>query len=489
MSKKGLYNKLIEYRNNGRYPFHMPGHKRQVHLFDNNISRQFIDPYDIDITEINGFDNLHHPEDIIKESMDNASRFFGTGKTWFLINGSSCGILAAINAVTNIGDSIIVGRNCHKAVYNAIEIRNLQAKYIYPEYIDKYGINGGYVPEDIEKLLRESKEKIKAVVITSPTYEGIISDVEKIAKIVHRYGGVLIVDEAHGAHLGICKRLPSPAYRLGADIVIESTHKTLPAMTQTALMHLCGDKVDENKLYKALSIYESSSPSYVLMASIDKCIRELQINGNEKLEKLLETIKEFHNRVDKLQNIEVPGREIIGKNAIFDFDVTKLIISIHSRDFNGKQLEEVLREKYNMEMEMTSQRYVLAMTSMCDDMKQILKLADALEEIDRDFMQPCSKDNNPLKKDSTTRLLMAMSIYEAERNEKEIIELESAEGRICGEYVYVYPPEIPIIVPGEIFSREIIEKIYNYKQSGLNLKGLEDVRNKNVKVLKRANVN
>lgn len=229
MSDKGLYKKLIEYKEQGKYPFHMPGHKRQDQLL--------ADPYEIDITEINGFDNLHHPEGIIKDSMDNAAAFFKTDNTWFLVNGSSCGLLAAIHAVTDIGDYIIIGRNCHKAVYNAIELRNLKAGYIIPQVIKEYGIHGGYNPEDIENELKRAQmsgEKARAVIITSPTYEGVISDIERIAKIVHKYGSILIVDEAHGAHLGIHQNLPKPAYELGADIVIESAHKTLPAMTQTA---------------------------------------------------------------------------------------------------------------------------------------------------------------------------------------------------------------------------------------------------------------
>ena len=214
--------------------------------------------------------------------MKNASDFFETYRTWFLVNGSSCGILAAISAVTNIGDKIIIGRNCHKAVYNCAKLRNLDVEYVYPSYIAKYGINGGYNKGEIENILKKNRD-VKAVVLTSPTYDGIVSDIEEIARVVHKYNTVLIVDEAHGAHFGISEKLPVPAYKLGADLVIESTHKTLPAMTQTALLHLKSDRIDAGKVQEMLSIYETSSPSYVLMCSIDKCIREIQKNGHKDM--------------------------------------------------------------------------------------------------------------------------------------------------------------------------------------------------------------
>lgn len=479
MSDKGLYEKLIEYRQFGRYPFHMPGHKRQ--------DKMLSDAYEIDITEINGFDNLHHPEGIIKESMDNASEFFGTDKTWFLVNGSSCGLLAAIHAVTEIGDSIIIGRNCHKSVYNAIELRNLKAEYIYPQIINEYGINGGYKPEAIENLLKkamDSGEKIKAVVVTSPTYEGIVSDIERIAEIVHRYGSILIVDEAHGAHLGIHEGLPKPAYKLGADIVIESAHKTLPAMTQTAFLHLCGRRVQEEKIQDCLTIYQTSSPSYVLMASLDKCIRELQTKGKQKLKSLLITLDKFYEKVNKLENITVLGRECIGKNEIFDFDICKLVILINTNKITGKFLEEELREKYGFEMEMTSARYVLGMTTMYDNMEQILKLADALTEIDSNlnsfYKERVLEEDRYINYEKINEADVAMSIYEAKRKGTEDMFFLESEGKVSAEYIYVYPPEIPLVVPGEMISKKMIEQIDYYKRINLNVKGIE---NKKIRVV------
>lgn len=482
MEHKGLYEKLLEYGKEGNYPFHMPGHKRNDSLL------QGMDPFDIDITEISDFDNLHHAEGIIKEAMDNAADFFGTDKTWFLVNGSSCGILAAIHAVTEIGDKIIVGRNCHKAVYNAAVIRNLQVKYLYPEYVSDLGIHGGFRPEKLENLFKEYGH-VKAVVITSPTYDGIVSDIKSIAEITHKYGAVLIVDEAHGAHLGISENLPEPAYKLGADLVIESVHKTLPSLTQTALLHMCGNSIKIEKVERALSIYQSSSPSYVFMAAIDRCINIMKYHGREKMGKLLTAVNNFRKNVNNLSFFYVPGKELIGKNEIFDVDITKLIICVSSKLCNGKQLADILREKYGFEMEMEAPGYVLGITSICDKISEIERLADSLNEIEKNFfnencMTRCNKDRE-IKTASSFQLIenkAVMSMYEAENQQVQQILIEEAAGKISAEFLYLYPPGIPLLVPGEIISEELLCQVREFQQMDMNVNGLQDKENRCIDV-------
>lgn len=404
-----------------------------------------------------------------------------------MVNGSTCGLLAAIHAVTDIGDSIIMGRNCHKAVYNAVMLRNLQANYFYPEYIEEYGINGGYNPQELEKLFSEN-DNIKAVVITSPTYDGIVSDVEKIAEITHRNNAVLIVDEAHGAHLGLSNKLPVVAYNTGADIVIESTHKTLPTLTQTALLHLCGDRVKADKIEEGLGIYETSSPSYLLMGSIDKCVRQLQTNGRKQAEELLTTVDNFRRIVNICKHIQVPGSELKCKNSVFDVDLTKLIISVQDNICSGKELAEILRLKYHFEMEMESLSYVLAITTISDDKEEIIRLAKALQEIDEIFeakqvglgketLRQKDKDKNFEKTILTGRLnknsleekfkvkllknKRELSVYEAKKKATEVIKIEDSKGRTSAEYLYLYPPGIPILVPEKLFQRNYYCRLRN----------------------------
>lgn len=484
--KKGLYEKLIEYGKDGNYPLHMPGHKRQCSFLNG------ADPFSVDITEITGFDDLHHAEGIIKEAMENAARYFGSDETWFLVNGSSCGILSAISGVTENGDSIIIGRNCHKSVYNAVQLRNLEVTYLYPEYVTEYGIQGGYSPKKIEQLFKEAvenKKQIKAVVLTSPTYEGMVSDIKTIAEIVHKYQAVLIVDEAHGAHFGISEAFPVPAYKLGADLVIESVHKTLPALTQSGLLHMCGGRVDRERIEEYLSIYQSSSPSYLLMASIDRCVRLMEQTGKKKAEQLLAAVEKIREKVEPLEYLQIPGVELKGKAEIYDVDLTKLVIGIKNKRITGKELSHILRNRYRFEVEMVAAEYVLAMTTVCDDWGELERLAQVLVELDENLSRQrgiqkrdrnIPEQNITGKKENISFCLpknqVKYSVCDAKQQRSEDVILENAVGRVSAKYLYLYPPEIPLLVPGEIIADKLLEQIEIFRKQGLNLKGLEDNR-------------
>ena len=265
-----LYDRLKEYGRSDYYGFHMPGHKRNLTL----LGEAF--PYGIDITEIDGFDDLHHAEGILKSAQERAARVYHGEETHFLINGSSVGILSAIAGVTRRGDTILVARNCHKSVYHAIEMNGLNPVYLTPGFHTSVQMNTEISPQAVRKALTENP-KIRAVVIVSPTYDGVVSDVEAIAEAVHEKGIPIIVDEAHGAHFGFHPYFPENANKKGADIVIHSLHKTLPSLTQTALLHMNGNFVNRGKVRRYLHMLQSSSPSYVLMASIDFCVDLLEI--------------------------------------------------------------------------------------------------------------------------------------------------------------------------------------------------------------------
>lgn len=466
MDKKVIYDRLVEYSREGVYPLHMPGHKRNISLLKG------IDPFAIDITEIEGFDNLHNAQDIIKKSMDEAAEFFCVKRTWYLVNGSSGGILAAIHCVTNIGDRILIGRNCHKSVYNAVQIRNLDAEYIYPEYIEEYGINGGYNVKKIKNMLEQNPD-IKVVVLTSPTYEGIISDIESIAKVIHDRQGILIVDEAHGAHLGITDELPKAAYEVGADIVIESVHKTLPSLTQTAMLHLNSDKISEEKINEALGIYQSSSPSYLFMVSIENSINIAKRYGKKLLTELLMNNKKIIEDVNKT-NIHIIGKEIVGKKGVYDFDLTKLVIM--SNQNNGGKLADILRKKYNFEVEMEAGNYVLAMTTMCDNLDELQRFKEALIEVGTQKKEKGESFSLQLVENEKT-----ISSYECSKYDTELVDLNMAEGKIAGDYIYLYPPGIPILVPGEKINERVVKQIQFLMEKNLNVVGITD---KKMKVIK-----
>lgn len=460
-----LEEKLKEYGKSDIYPFHMPGHKRQI--------MDSVSPYEIDITEIDEFDNLHEAREILLKAQQRAATLYGSEECFYLVNGSTCGILAAISACVSKGGKILVARNSHKAVYNGVFLRDLQAVYVYP-VVTKYGLQGQIRTEDIKLALLEHPD-IEAVLITSPTYDGVVSDIKGIAKVVHEHNLPLIVDAAHGAHLGFSKAFPENPIHQGADVVIESVHKTLPAFTQTALLHLCSDRVSSEKVKKYLSIYETSSPSYVLMAGIDRCITFLEEKGQRAFRELEENLDSFYNNVRNLKHLYVLQRCDLSKDEAFDYDHTKIIIFSNTKNFSGTDLHKLLLEKYRIQVEMVSGQYVLALCSIMDTKAGFTRLQQALEEIDAKLSLESEVDK---KGYSVIKLYEKrkprMSISRVENCNTEVVPLESAVGNVAAEYLYLYPPGIPVIVPGEEITKEFIQEIEICQKSGLRVEGLHE---------------
>ena len=300
----GLYEKLEMYGCSDYYGFHMPGHKRR--LVGKQAGAEL--PYRMDITEIEGFDDLHHACGILKEAQERAARVFGADETHFLVNGSTAGILSAVCGATEKGDTILVARNCHKSVYHAMYLNELKPVYLYPGFDRESGLNTRIDPEDVREALRRDGS-IRAVVIVSPTYDGVVSDVEAIGEAAHEKGVPLIVDEAHGAHFGFHPAFFPNSNARGADVVIHSVHKTLPSLTQTALLHMNGRLADRKKIRKYLDMLQSSSPSYILMASIDRCVRLMEKEAREIFPPYVEMLFETRRRLSELRHMRLIERE------------------------------------------------------------------------------------------------------------------------------------------------------------------------------------
>ena len=495
----GLLERLTEYAGSDAYPFHMPGHKRRE--IPDGIPGGFPDPYGIDITEIDGFDNLHHAEGSLKDAMDEAAAIYGADRSWYLVNGSTCGILSAVFAATENGGKILTARNCHKAVYHAICLNRLEAEYLYPEEITEFRINGGIRAEDVRKALEKDAmrcagnsgdvrgkiTKIQAVLITSPTYEGVVSDIRAIADAAHEYGIPLIVDEAHGAHLEYadqCHSFPKSALEYGADIVIQSLHKTLPCFTQTAILHVKGKLVDQDRISRYLSMFQTSSPSYLFMAGMERCIRYMDGDGRNEMIRYEKRLERFMERMEGLQVLEVLDREICGKyRTVVGWDPSKIVVStMRAEDFHGEELAETLRRKYHLEMEMTAPEYVIAMTSLMDTEEGFERLGTALLEIDgvlRRRMESGRKEKAASEtpeglESKLSHPVRRMLICEAMDADTERTAFQDTVGKVSAEFVYLYPPGIPIIAPGEVFTDAIVEKIMAYKAAGLLVQGPAD---------------
>ncbi len=475
-----LYDRLLQYQSSEMYPFHMPGHKRRKDDFAN--------PFLIDITEIEGFDNLHHAEGILKDAQDRAAALYHSEETYFLVNGSTCGILAAVSACMTRGGKILMARNCHKAAYHAAYLRGLDIEYLYPEKEDIFGINGGIHEDIVEKALEEFQD-IQAVMITSPTYDGVVSNVEKIAQIVHRKGIPLIVDEAHGAHFGFHEYFPKSSVEMGADLVIHSLHKTLPSLTQTALLHVNGNRVDRECLRKFLDIYQTSSPSYVFMAGMDSCVCLLEKRGGELFESLRRNLEVFYKQTESLGCIYLANHGLMGKSGIHDFDRSKLVISARNAGFTGNQLANLLRNRYHLELEMAGGSYGLALTSISDTEEGFLRLSEALKEIDACLENKIEKNTEKSTltiEDIVIKNEVWCRIHEALESPGESVLLEKAEGKICREFVYLYPPGIPMLVPGEIISREVLGKIRRLVREGYSVQGMADYSAEHIQVMNTA---
>lgn len=413
---KSLLEKLKEHT---AVPYHMPGHKRRA------IAKGL--PYYIDITEINGFDNLHDMQGVLKGIADRAAGIYNSKAAFPLVNGSTCGVLAGIYTLTRENKNILIARNCHKSVYNAVEILDLNPTYLMPE-AEALGIMGKVTPESVQEALANGD--IGAVVITSPTYEGIISDIDAIYQVCKEHGAYLFVDAAHGAHF-----IDEP---VSCDMCVMSLHKTLPSLTQTALLHVYSDRVDCDTVHHALSIFETSSPSYVLLASIDECLRYMEENKKD-FDALTDTLTYFYEQSTSLDNMRVLS---------FD-DKSKIIITAA----DGYCLADKLRQ-HNIEVEMVTNHYVLAMATVADKLNDLKVLLRALYEIDK-TLPPYQVDESPKIK---------IPNRADSAGEGEFLDLSECEGKISKEYIWAYPPGVPVVAPDEIIDKDVIEYLKFQKE-------------------------
>lgn len=468
-----LYERLVSYSKEDYYPMHMPGHKRNTGML------KMVNPYSIDITEIEGFDNLHQAQGILKQLSDRLGKLYHAGRSFPLVNGSTAGILAGISAAARRGDKVLIARNCHKAVYHAVLLRELNPVYCYPQQNDKIPFYCGINAREIEDALIKHGD-ITLVVITSPTYEGVVSDIKEIADTVHRYGAILLVDEAHGAHFGFHESFPKSAVGLGADIVIQSLHKTLPAFTQTSVLHVNRAGL-EHRIEQYLAIYESSSPSYLLMAGIDRCIGLMETQGKELFDAYDKMLKEFYLDMRQLKNLTLAGPELIGEHGVYDLDPSKITVLVQNTALSGHSLQTLLREKYHIIMEMEAPDYVLGMTSICDTKEGFHRLADALLSVDGEAAADLGKN----KSNTGGRLnpMQVMLPWEVAEKDAEQIRLEESSGRVSAAFISMFPPGSPLLVPGERIGEDFLKLISRVKQSGITITGLCGKNNDEVEVV------
>ena len=475
-----LQSRLEEYAARGLYPFHMPGHKRRLEPAPGL-------PAAWDVTEVLGTDDLHDASGILREAMTRTAQLCGAQRTWYLVNGSTCGLLAGIRALAKRNSTVICARNCHKAVYHALELAGCHVHWLMPPVDPVWGICGSITAVQVADAVRRHPS-VKAVILTSPTYEGVLSDIEGICRICHARNIPVLVDEAHGAHLIPLSRaagFPAGALSCGADIVVQSPHKTLPSLTQTALLHMQGNLVDPALIEDELDIFETSSPSYPLMASLDGCTGILREQGEELFDKWAAGIGRFDAKVRALQKIRLLRRTLPAgaeteTSAIREdlYDPGKILIDAGPAGMTGAELAGVLRREWKMETEMTQGNLLLAMTSLCDEEDALDRLADALMRIEASAVEPLQgKTETVFSQDgsaasgiaqalSRLRPVSMCSLSEAYSQEAVRVPVCEAGGRISARCLYFYPPGIPFLAPGELITDDILRLLAQAGRSG-----------------------
>lgn len=484
MEKTGITEFLLKHAEKEPISFHVPGHKGSRLYREYGYGEILAAMADCDLTEIPGADNLFQPRDIIRRTMDKYKALYKSRESFLLVNGSSAGILAAVMTCARQGDSVIVARNCHKSVHNGLSLAGARPVYAYPELIADWGISGEITPEEIERCLRQNP-KAKGVIVTSPNYYGVTSDIAAIAEIVHRAGKILIVDQAHGAHLPFFDRYRKgergarAAENLGADIVINSTHKTLATFTQSAVANICSSRVDCGVFADKLQMVESSSPSYLLMASLDINADLLERRGEALICRWAKDIRWFYQEAAK-----IPGLRLLEHPLL---DETKLNLDMSACGFDGAALEKALAER-GVFAELTAGNVLLCMSGIgnrrCDYEALIAALKACAEEgagsADKAagergaFDEEGERAGKGVKPQAAYTSGRKAHEPQAVPTETERIPVEQAAGRVSGTAITPYPPGIPLICPGEVMTEELLTYAETLRQSGETVMGIDD---------------
>lgn len=443
---------------NPTYQFHIPGHTKGNGALKE--FKQLLGNKALKIDTTDEFDNLGTltpPTGAILEAEKLAAKAFGAAQTFFLLNGSTIGNLALAMSSTKKGQKIIVNRNCHRSILTGMIISGAEPVWLIPEKLEDWGLWGSINPQNIEKLLKENDD-IGAVWITNPTYEGVVSDIKTISEICKKYDVPFIVDEAHGSLWNFNSELPTSALQLGADAVVHSLHKTGGSMSQSSMLHIAkNSKLDIKKVEKALKLLHTTSPSLILLASLDAARANLASeNGKNLIDKAVQNAKYLRKRIDKMEHIYQ-----LKTDFGFKTDITKVFVKIDG--LSGKRLESILEIDFNIEVESASDVGALMLINLGNTRSEIKYLADALEKITKtDYSDIYHLENKKHMPMLTPKI--KYNLRDSFYAEKEIVKKEKAVGRISGEVIAECPPGIAILLPGEEITKEHLPYLTDYEE-------------------------
>ncbi|TFI54492.1 aminotransferase class I/II-fold pyridoxal phosphate-dependent enzyme [Mastigocladus laminosus UU774] len=472
-------------------PFYTPGHKRGVgisqkiaHIFGQTVFRN-------DLPELTELDNLFAPAGVIQQAQELAAEAFGAAQTWFLVNGSTCGIEAAILATCGTGDKIILPRNVHSSVIAGLILSGAIPIFVNPEYDPILDIAHSITPSTVAAALAQHPDA-KAVIMVYPTYYGVCGDVKAIAQITHQYNIPLLVDEAHGAHFAFHPQLPTPALKAGADLSVQSIHKTLGAMTQASMLHIQGERIDRDRLNKALQLVQSTSPSYLLLASLDAARQQIALYGKELMSRTLQFAEEARTRIAKITGLSVlnplPASEV-GSFGFIALDPTRLTVTVSGLGLTGFTAEEILDQQLGVTAEFASLQHLTFIISLGNTQEDIEQLVQAFTQLTKMTSPPSPlsyKGEREKIWDDVFRMgnSVRISPREAFFAATEALPILETTGRVCAEIVCPYPPGIPVLMPGEVITQPALEYLQQIQAMGGFISGCADSSFSTITVVK-----
>jgi arginine decarboxylase len=459
-----IYDAVKKYSSSCPAVFHMPGHK-----LGRGLPSAFLESLHLlDLTEIPGLDSLHYPKGVIEEAQTLAAQAFGADRTFFLVNGSTCGIQATIMTLCRPGDKIIIARDCHRSAIAGMMLSGATPVYIKPDFNGIFDIPSVVSVNAVEKALKENPDAV-GVYITRPNYYGVCSDIKAIVELVHSYNKPVIVDEAHGAHLCFSSMLPPSSLEYGADICVQSAHKTLPAFTQGSYLHVRGTRTDLERLKFNLSILQTSSPSYIIMAFLDIARAIMQQDGENRIQNLLREIELLSEIVGKGNLYKILSENDIEGGSI---DKTRVVVNVRNTGKTGFEIEKLLRNQYNIQVEMSDLYNIVCIATVADTHEDIKKLGTALEQLRVRFKKAALLGDAPLwiPKLPEQRIDLGSVMNRTFTRKK----LTDALQCVSRSMITPYPPGIPVICPGEVISKDTVEYIREIIEAGGTVNGISD---------------
>ncbi len=477
-----LFDAMVGLAESRKVSFHTPGHKSGKGI--STRFRKFVGTkiFAIDLTTLDEVDSLQNPTGVIKEAQELAARACGADRSYFLVNGTTVGNHAMVASTTGPGDKVLIARNCHRSVLTGLIVSGAQPVFFQPVFDRdlKLTLN---VPFETAKQAIDANPGARALLITSPNYYGLCADIEQIIPYAREKGLIVLVDEAHGPHLKFNPKLPKCALDVGADLCVQSTHKIVGGMTQASMLHARAGRINIDDVTNTLKLLQTTSPSYILMASLDLARMQMATEGRKLLDRTIKLAEGARNKIDKITGVSCFGKDRARAAGMADMDVTKLTITVSDMGLSGYHVSQMLNIRFGIQVEMADPFHILVIVSIGDRQDDLDRLVEALRQIATetglqgallplDKVRPPSLDNR-----------FAMTPREAFYSDTELVSVDRAAGRVSAEIVTVYPPGIPLLVPGEEISRDAIDYIQNMAGLGAIIDGLNE-NNSLVRVVK-----